>query len=332
MDTGVRYLTELPRVNGTKNALAGPPYYQWRSSSGAIFLRAKEHKGDSTGPLVYTVGIGFYLLQLDTRTGRETSFTEFNQRFFGRAYRMIGYWRLSPDGNWLFWPEDKSPHATWFVASLDGARRMSWSQPTGDAVGEDPFFAWTPDSRRWVALVRREDRRHRFRLDAVIGSLNTPGSLREIKNIHTLPDDIKSGIFSQHALLGITSRNEAVAAIWDGGQDTHAVLFSFAIDAQHPSARDFGIRFPQGANARTLALSPKGDRLAWVFLFDDDRSEEELWVSGLDGTRMHKVGVVSYKPLFPMADERHLEGLAWTQDGREISFIHTNALCTVRAE
>jgi len=60
-------------------------------------------------------------------------------------------------------------------------------------------------------------------LDAIIGDLDVPGSVREIKHIHALPMTYVPGIMQQggtypnYALLGITPSNKAIAAIWEKG-------------------------------------------------------------------------------------------------------------------
>src|SRR5206468_2718122 len=112
MSTGVRRIMRLRGSEAIKNSLSVAPYYQWRSDHELILLRVKEAggSGGASGGN-YSMGRGFYFVRLDMRTRKETPLTELNKRFLGDTHRMIGYWRLSPDRNWLFWPEYKSQHA-----------------------------------------------------------------------------------------------------------------------------------------------------------------------------------------------------------------------------
>jgi len=44
---------------------------------------------------------------------------------------------------------------------------------------------------------------------------------------------------------------------------------------------------------------------------------------------MHEVGQVSSRALFPMEDEHHPRGPAWTPDDKPLRFIHNDAPCAV---
>jgi hypothetical protein len=142
--------TGVKRVARIQNPyfVQADPYVQWQPNHKLILLRARKPMGGGGGPDGhYSFGTGFYFLELDPRTGKETPIKGINKHFPPTKDQFVGYWRLSPDGKWLFWPEDKWPRATWFAARLDGTRIVSWPQPTGDAVGaEFPYYAWTPDS------------------------------------------------------------------------------------------------------------------------------------------------------------------------------------------
>ena len=320
--TGVRKLTRLHGRDRLQNSLSVAPYYQWLSDHELLLLRVRESKGGGGGPDgSFAFGEGFYLAVLDIRTGKERPFQAFNEIFFGSSRRSIGYWILSPDRNMLFWPERTKPRPIWHAATLDGAQSHFWAQPNGDGVGsETPYYAWMPDSRGWVALLRRAEER----LDLAIGSFDRHGVDRLIEYFHRGPGFGFPGL----AVLGVTEKCEGIAALW-GGLDSSVRLFRFDVRADNPTPDGFVIHPPNGTNALQIALSPSGDHLGWVLHAGTNRRLDEFWVSRLDGTDMRKVGEVSYKAFFPMEDEHHPEGLAWTPDGRRLSFIYKGSLCTV---
>jgi hypothetical protein len=305
------------------------PYVQWLPDHKLVLCRIRE-PGGGAGRMggSYTCGRGFYFVTLDPGTSKETPISGLNKYFPEDAYRMIGYWRLSSDGQWLLWPQRKREGSTWYAARLDGTQIESWPQPPGDAVGaEFPYYAWTNDSRRWVAIVHRGTQ-----LDAASGSLDRPGVVREIGRIHEMK---RYAGYPGHTMLGVTSANNAVAAIWQSGQEEPVHLVEFPFDSQHHVVRSFYVPLPNGMLVRDITLSPHGDRLGWVlFSLTNPHGQllDELWVSRVDGTQFRKLAEVSYATLFPMGDENHPKFLAWTQDGTRLSFIYKNAVCTVLTE
>jgi hypothetical protein len=302
-----------------------PPHVQWRADHKLIICRTRQLIGGASDPEgSYVFGKGFYFAELDPRTGRETPIAGLNEHFPVAASQSIGYWRVSPDGRWLFWPEQTKQRSTWFAARLDGSQIVSWPQPEGEAVGaEFPYYAWTADSRRWVAVVQRGEC-----LDAAIGSLNQPGRVRKVRNVHVIK--YYSG-YPGHSILGVTPANKAVAAIWDRDEGGTVLLFEFPIDQPRPPTRSYRVSLPPGRGVRDLALSPRGDRLGWVFLSSFKPPLDELWVSRADGTHFARLGEVSYAPLSPMGDENHPRALAWTPDGKSLSFVYKADVCTVAA-
>ena|SRR5579859_7318626 len=116
-------------------------------------------------------------------------------------------------------------------------------------------------------------------------------------------------------------------------------MFDVDVETERGATRAWEIRFPRGGRAQEVVLSPRADRLAWVFYFGspypgrnvtkERRATCEIWISCLDGSRMHLAGYQSdYQDVYDVS----LNGLKWLPDGKRLSFIYADALYTIPAD
>ena len=81
----------------------------------------------------------------------------------------------------------------------------------------------------------------------------------------------------------------------------------------------------------------EGDRIGWVLYFaraDQPHATVEVWVCGLDGSRMHSIGSIGVERPKPDEDwnwDWPYE-IQWQPDGKHLSFIYRDALCSVPAD
>jgi hypothetical protein len=119
-------------------------------------------------------------------------------------------------------------------------------------------------------------------------------------------------------LLGFTKEGRVLAII-DFGKDS-ITFFTLDFDKGVSSLLKFKVSLPDGRFAQEIALSPDQKRLGWIMgAYPSDY--DEFWVSNLDGSGMHKVGQVGFRSWIPMDSEHHPQSLAWSPDGKYLSFI-----------
>jgi hypothetical protein len=107
------------------------------------------------------------------------------------------------------------------------------------------------------------------------------------------------------------------------------------------------IRLPMSSGVLDVALSSKGDRLAWLLGYDDEppgflwwlhqllpsfpwhpQRRVGLWVSRLDGSGMAEIG---HQPALPDG-QQEVSHLQWLPGDKQISFLYKDALWTVPAD
>ena len=99
------------------------------------------------------------------------------------------------------------------------------------------------------------------------------------------------------------------------------------------------------ASEQCAALSPYGDRLAWLIIYEirpygpawmqriltflgqHKHKVIGLWVSRLDGSHMHEIGHLPYQP-----DEEIPQQIRWAPGGKRLSFVYKGSLYTVPAD
>jgi len=298
----------------------------------------------------------YRLVRVHAATGASDSLPAFNRRA-GLRDEIDSEWRVSPDGRWIVWANNKEDEhgykqrISWTLAALDGSHVESL--PAGPApsglpvVASDPPlsdnpFGWHSDSRGWTVLtsdapslrVRSYNRpaapavRPGYQ-DVLIGSA--------LGNPATLPAP------HPREMLGFAPDGRAVGASWS---ERGVNVWLFGVHVLPNDVRRFKVRLPPGAIVDGAALSPNGERVAWALYRFEARPEWidrllfwiprrrpgahlGLYVTNRDGTQGHLIGWMGAplrNPNLPPDFYTTLAFLRWTPDGQRISFVHENAL------
>ncbi|HZO87812.1 MAG TPA: hypothetical protein VFB38_05690 [Chthonomonadaceae bacterium] len=293
---------------------------------------------------------------------------------------LQGYWwgnwwsiTLSPDGHWLVGWEPEIAHdtngeaavekGTMKAAFLDGSRvikRIPSPEDKWSSGSVNPL--WLPDSRHWVVLLAGQQG-----LYAMVESLNVPGILQKV------PIGYPQGITGMSAflgsrLLGSTGPDRILATPFyaapsvSKGPQRRISFYEFSIrpGAGIKDVRQYTVTLPKGPAPHNrdvalrageeVALSPQGDRLAWLLHLrqEPDRMTRFLsrWIpwlrrapkgamvlrtSRLDGNDIQDVGYMQIQP-----DEflRWFQPyrLQWLPGGKRLSFLYKDAVWTVPAD
>jgi hypothetical protein len=186
---------------------------------------------------------------------------------------------------------------------------------------------WLPGSRSWVQLMAGKKS-----LYAVVQSLDAAAPVRKIpigypRWTFTNWDVIASD------LLGFTGADRMLALPGGAQGQRHegrakAPFHEFSLRSPRSNLREYTIPLPEGLEfGEEVALSPGGDRLAWL-LYVGTRGPEgvpgdaqgvQLAVSRPDGREMRVIGTLPKEA----EDQyyRHRQ-LAWLPDGKRVSFYH----------
>jgi hypothetical protein len=246
---------------------------------------------------------------------------------------------LSPDGRWLLWDTPPFSMPSCFLAtSTDGAHVAQWGKV---AEAYDNELLWERDGSGFVRL--------RYNANGIgmgqaefrsLGQSDPSQWQSSLTQIRMLPKNTVGG-----KALGWTTDGRVLLANWFTGNPDGAVYFS-AIDVHNPNTplRLYSHTPPTGMEVQSLALSPDGKRLAWMFgprwmprkkldFLGRLRSwvgmqpavNEELWVSNAEGTDMRRIGAYGAGTY-----DRNLQGrCAWSPDGRQLAFSFNHTLYTL---
>ncbi|HLK57386.1 MAG TPA: hypothetical protein VKU00_12525 [Chthonomonadaceae bacterium] len=324
------------------NARRQEQTYFWISNEQALFLRHTPDTRHPSAPRYYDA------IEVDRATGTETRLNAFNGRYRSWliATRMHCHLvdeagnlmepvetvylpptcALSPDGKWLLWHSHAVP-PMWIAATVDGAGERKWPD-TGELLSNQ--MQWLHDSRRWLTLYQSYQRkRYRF-IGAVIHSLEDAVADQPIR-LGDVPDGM---------VLGITEVGDLLIARYPYGERAPQVDFSAC--GMHPGVavtRDYTVPLPTPLAVHGLALSPQGDRMAWLLGDMDNRlvagAIVGLWVSDLKGRDMREVDCVPVIEQATEGERTHFDlpaELRWLPDGAHLSFLYRNALWVVPIE
>ena len=241
--------------------------------------------------------------------------------------------RLSPNGRWaltiLLWPARGGD--IYFMERTDGKRQLRYRHAAPQSLSE---IAWTPDDKKMVELNIGGSGGAQLR----IYPLDKPAVI--------VPVDM--AITDAPTLLGILPNNHAVAAVVmafhpDAPHNKTAKLYDFPLEGGAP-LRTYTVVKPYGQNSHDMeaALSPRGDRIAWLFLNDHKppfynalrrvynalgvrpSTTVGIWISKPDGSDMRALGSVSLK-----AGEGMPADLRWIPSGDHLSFLYNGGLYLV---
>lgn len=312
------------------------------------------------------------LLQFDSKaqikrveiaTGVEMPLERLNQRL-GQTNSLPAC-QISANGKWLLRYGREARHHSYLATTLDDSRSIQHRiaiQDVSILIASNPL--WMSDSRRWVQVLSRDTGPPY----AVVQSLDTPAIVHKIPFSAYPKGTIGYGDAIQPRLLGFVRPNRVLAAVGTGSPTgwfpTKRVdLFEFDVGGKAANLREYtvwivaGTWLDAGACSRSeepIALSPHGDRLAWLVCLIEEPSVEQpsvvtkflgkwfpslrpaprhilqLRTSRLDGSGVHEIGRMEIPNNTASTELPH--NLSWLPDGKRLSFIYQQALWTVPAD
>lgn len=273
----------------------------------------------------------------DPATGQKTVLSALGHALHSAEYLSLQQSRLSPDGKWLVTGVHGQPQ-TCTLASLDGAHAVE--VPVKYADTNYAHTVWAPDSRSWL-YVAEDPYDH----CAHVRIYDTGGKL--------LRDVAHAMQFYGREPLGFVIGERVVAASRTIYGDGGIPFAEFGLYPNCPPRRLYDLTAPGDASAvMDVALSPRGDRLAWAFAYTPvplgiralrrsrlfrgrEPSSFGLCVSRVDGSAMRDLGRLSSpgdRGLPYWAAPGRLRCLRWTPDGKRVSFLYEDGLYTVPAD
>jgi hypothetical protein len=277
------------------------------------------------------------LFRYDENSRTDTRLTDLTRQVMS-SHCYLYFLDASPDGQQVVW--GMSANGPLFVATVDGTRRAEWD---GDGGMTEPH--WCADGKHWM----------QFHFDG------TPTSLHWTRiQMHGLDTPTASETFSSPPpglngldILAAPSADRVIARTPDpmkfgaskptGGKPQADGTFSLTF-TDTPTFRTvqtisvWSLHQPQPLHRYVVALpgkamevsvSPNGRRVAWLLT---DEAGQSLWVSGLDGGGMHRVGVVrASRSTVNGRMPNFVSGLQWVPGDQRVSFLYGDALWTVPA-
>ncbi|BCM89654.1 hypothetical protein IAD21_01501 [Abditibacteriota bacterium] len=252
--------------------------------------------------------------------GKETPLPALSAKF-NESYGVHGRHSISPDGQWLLWMGEKGHCA----AMLDGSHFITWqSNPkSGYGYGEAD---WLGDSRHWVERIRGTDGRVKgfIRHDVLTHREQERIKLRPADPLH-----IRSG--SPYSIPMVAWDNHILVAT-SGWPESYSQSYVIQIGiGARAHERTYLVKAPKGWLFKYWpTLSHSGKRVAWECQPQNPsevaKAEASLWVSDIDGHRMHQIGSIE--------NEKYngIIRVKWLPDGQHLSFEYRRALYVVSAE
>jgi hypothetical protein len=223
------------------------------------------------------------------------------------------------------------------AAALDGTRRVECRQ------GEN--IAWLRDSRRWVRFgwtgpggnlpdLRVQGIDAASAVECPVNGIPAPPTM-------AVPGARQELIIRGIArVLGETQRHRFLVAMPEivlGSYYSlsHVCIYDMALSPGAPSSK-YAVDLPPALQMQDAALSPGGKWIAWQLIGEpvpaivsglgvhyNRRSSPvvALWVSRTDGSEMHELGSEQVRTKNSVGGiVNGLYGLAWTPDGKRLSF------------
>jgi len=270
------------------------------------------------------------------------------------------YFYLSLDRKWVAWNGDErnpAPNADpeyenfTYTSALDGTHYTRWATGGGE-------LRWAADSRHLMVFEPGFLFPPSGHSQLLIGSISAPARLQTIPIASSSPlnrhlDTSKVWFLSEKLAL-LPSLRDTDLLLPEPSFSTPEILpeiQAVAIASNKQLLRKYPIRLPIKAEIKDVVFSPQGDRLAWELVTRQNASplasqphhplprwplppitSVSLWVSQIDGTRMHEIGSIQAPQALKESQGLDLLGdIQWVPGGKRLSFFYQNALWTVPA-
>lgn len=334
---GFILFTSRPHVVKAQRLVAcrGCLEYYWLSEHEILAFRYRDRWSnyvESTGQYQYP---GSYadIVRIDTRTGMETHLASL-LKALNRGHASVGVdKRISPDGKQLVWMgNDGAAH----TSTLDGTLRDTWKESKFDF--RNPDLTWLGDGQRLTTVTYYS----KTTLTAITRTPDHHITARSPISMPALPPSdfwsLNTQVASDGRILLPTYLNEP--------HPHQATILT--IDLKRSHAVPYTFPLPRSENVNSILISPRGDRIAWVFAFPIYAHSgmeallinirqgswtmtspligfgNSLWISSIDGSDMHEIG--------PFVDTDGMYGLQWMPDSRRLSFLLDKNLYTIDVE
>lgn len=266
----------------------------------------------------------------------------------------IVFLTAAPGAPWVMWGQ--SANSPIYAAAMDGSQRWQWPGNGGMTM---PY--WCADGHHLIQFEFGGDPSTVYYTRARVNDVNAP---KQSMTVASLPPGLRGlevlAAISEHQVVARTSDRvtfedakplpKSIQKMLkklkktQSGDGTSTFTFTEQVttrDTQDLSVWDLDALTPLHryvvhlpAEAQEVAVSPQGDRAAWLLMSKRSSSRfaptTSLWVSGLDGTGLREIGSVRW-------DARSRTGdvpsqVHWLPRGKRVSFVYGGSLWTVPAE
>jgi len=316
--------------------------YLWRSSNLLLFGRLHWGVTNTTEREV---------VQLDCSTG---AITPLEWPFQWIHLEDVA---VSPDGRRLLidnYSEIGSDVKSYEVLELNGQRQFPSNYKGHIYINHASNTLWFPDNRRWISLCIGGPDIADNGMCAVLQSLDGAQN-RRYPSFGFPRDSARWPDTFGNTLLGFVGKDRILVLpkVSLESSEYRGGVSLYEIDAgPSPNLKEFVLPIMQGGRALDIALSPGGDRLALLVhsnqlpplsplrrflsrwyppLLPKQHEVIELYTVRLDGTEKRSLGLLPpVKGMSPYLYEEYK--LAWTPEGKNLSFIHQHTLWKIPSE
>lgn len=319
----------LPRCFRAIIAAPGPgDWYDWLDADTPLLLLSLHRR-----TRVYRASV------VDARTGRAAPLAAFNKRNTTRLTRLdVGtldpwehaYPRLSPDRSRLHWLTGQmSNRARWVASTMDGDSEewLPVCDDDGRNLSSSAYAARRPDGQRWTECIWRGTGDSKLSLQVITHMLG----MREpvsCARAERMPWGYVVGAVQDGIVIAVPI-DQTVAISYPSPP-----LWMLAHRNGSIAARPLVLPSPAAPMFQDLALSPRGDRLAWSAVKISPggrkariRVDAALCVAELGGA--HSRVVVTTVAYGGPRSGNTAGNVRWLPDGKRLSFAFNGALFTV---
>ena len=220
---------------------------------------------------------------------------------------------VSPDGKWVLWTDPWTSGSV-FTAPIDGAKMLTWHLRTVMLTQ-----AWCDDSHHWLLYPSMGvgQKPHAYDTDepGMDNVLPVPADLRYLDILAVVSDEMifAGSVYGAHDWMHVSGAK---------------FPFELTCWSLHKAAplKTWTIRLPD--EPTDVVVNPVAGRVAWTLEPDGGGYTTAIFVSNIDGTRLHEIGGIN-GALHGRNITIDLSSIRWLPGGKRISFTHGGALWVV---